>query len=278
MSPILEAHKIPWLSESIESSLDGTSQYSFPVTSATAMWGTVMGTYFAQQGCQTGSAMYVNATTVQGVFNQIQQSLAKAGTKGIPSSLKFHVSASEASFLPEVTQIADSSAQCLYGLLTPNQVSLVENAIISSKKPSLPMLTYCQSVTSDVAKVMGAHGNGYVACGARLPSETGLPILARIQSLSGSNYVQADILNWAMADILTAALKQVSGKVTAESTHAALSDLTNVGTDGILPPYTTSIPPKPVLGYTRVFNPTVNLWKFNSQGTPVLETSINGAA
>jgi ABC-type branched-subunit amino acid transport system substrate-binding protein len=276
-APILQAHQIPWLSESIQSLAEGTSPYAFPVTAAAAQWGYVMGKSFAGEGCKTAAAIYVDAPTVQAVFAEVQAALTASGAS-IPSNLKFEVSATDASFLPQVLQIVNSGAQCVFGLLTPTQANAVETAIIGSNKPALPLMTYCAAVSPDVAKLFAGAGNGNVACGARLPGETGLPVLNTIQSIAGSDYDAASILNWAMADVLTAALKAVPGPVTTESVYNSLSHLTNVSTQGIIPPYTTSATPKVINGYTRVFNPTVNWWKYNSQGKPVMQQSINAAS
>ena len=70
-----------------------------------------------------------------------------------------------------------------------------------------------------------------------------------------------------MADVLTAAMKAVSGPVTAESLYNSLSNLTNVSTEGITAPYSTSVTPKAIDGYTRVFNPIVNWWKSDSRAS-----------
>ena len=276
-APILQAHKIPWLSESIQSLAEGTSPYAFPMTSAAAQWGYVMGKSFAKQGCTTAAAIYVNAPTVQAVFTQLQAALAESGTNGISSNLKFQVAATEGSFLPQVLQIANSNAQCVFGLLTPTQANAVETAIIGSQKPHLPMMTYCAAVSPDVAKLFAGAGNGNVACGARLPGESGVPVLDTIQQVTGSDFDAASILNWAIADVLTAELKATTEPITSDSLYKSLSNLTNVSTEGILPPYTTSVAPKEINGYTRVFNPVVNWWKYDSQGKPVLQQSINAA-
>ena len=179
-APILQAHKIPWLSESIQSLAEGTSAYAFPITAAAAQWGYVMGKSFAGEGCKTAAAIYVDAPTVQAVFAQVQAALAMSGAN-IPSNLKFEISATDASVLPQVLQIANSGAQCVFGLLTPIQANAVESAIIGSKKPTLPFMTYCAAVSPDVAKLFASAGNGNVACGARLPGETGVPVLDTIK-------------------------------------------------------------------------------------------------
>jgi ABC-type branched-subunit amino acid transport system substrate-binding protein len=276
--PILEAHKISWIGHAIESQADGTSNYSFPATAATAEWGTVMGKSLAGNGCKTVASMYVNAPTVQLVFNKAEQALTAAGAGGLPQSLQFQVTASDVSFLPQVTQVVNSNAGCLLGLLTPAQVTVVENGIATSSRPTLPLMTYCQSVTPDVATLMGKNGNGYVACGGRLPGEEAkYPVLTQVKQIAGSDYNQSTILAWATADIAAAAIKQITGPVTADSMHTALGNLTDVSTGGILPPYTTSKAPAVVDGYTRVFNPVVNMWKFGSSGSPVLQESVNAA-
>ena len=238
--PILQAANIPFVGDIEQTKSDATSPVSFPVAPGPLTLNGGAPVAAKAAGCkEIGSAVVDFPQIGTGIEASVEQGAKYARIKLLK---QFLVPPTQTDLIPVVSEIGQQGTTCVAASFAESQDVAFLAANYQEGNPLKPFLAgvVLPSLTSLGITAVGS----YIYSGSSIPSDPQMKTV--VQDITKYGNVSADkvssgtLQSWADVLILTDALKNIkSGSYTATNVLTAMNSLSNVLTDGILPPYTS---------------------------------------
>jgi branched-chain amino acid transport system substrate-binding protein len=260
VDPILEQAGIPLIYSTIVAPVDATDSISFPRDGGVPAQYAALGVRLVQAGCKkVGVVVTGLADTELG-----GQWLAKGVKSAGGSSVSVSVSASQASFAPQVAQLEGDGAKCIVPATAPEQGAQVVTAVVQSGQKEMLGGTSSEFPEQSLS-ALGSAANGLIMTGQEYrPTDTQIPAVAAV--IAGMKKYEPSvpltdifgISGWAGASAAAQVISTVSGPITARSVLAAANKATNIST-GLYAPF-SSTAKAPVAAFPRAKNWSYLTW------------------
>jgi branched-chain amino acid transport system substrate-binding protein len=253
--PTLQKANIPFVGNLTETTLDATSRVSFPIAPGALNGIPASGAVAKKIGCKKVASLLIEISGITGALQAGVESGLKA--EGIQYVGTIDVPATAADYTSPVAAAEAKGADCIVGVLGSNGITAFLTALKESGG-NVKAIIPGQSIAP--LNTLGGVANGaYLFSNGRAATDKSPGVAhaaSQIRHYSSGTPITSNSLGaWAAMEILKAGLEGVHGAYTGSDLLKSMDHLTNVSTDGLFPPYTTT-KPGPLKGEPRVFNAT----------------------
>jgi ABC-type branched-subunit amino acid transport system substrate-binding protein len=266
--PVLQAAGIPYVGNTLASTVDGTNPDSFPRDGGVVVNFAGVGLALVNAGCKKIGMLVLGGVAVTQLAAQTVQKVAQAKNVGFAEA---SVGLTEASFSAPVSSLISQGADCIGMTLTPSEGPAAVQAIRQSGKNITIAATTAQFSTASL-QAMGSEANGVLLAGNEYLPSSNVPGVTALKAAM-AKYTPGQSLQdifgvggWAAATMLASEMQTIKGPITAASVLAAFDHASTVDSAGLYGPMNFAAPsPLPI--YPRLRNNSFLTFKLEN-GVP----------